>query len=301
MTRVAEQYNSTFKSFNMKPLTVFLFMFFSLTMFSQKKDAIYLWPGKVPGELNEKRTPLFDIPQKDDVLRCTEVTDPLVEIWLPEPGRGNGSAVIICPGGGYKILAYDKEGTEIAAWLNKLGFVAFVLQYRIPDKKEGALQDVQRAIRLVRNNAQKWNINPEKVGVMGFSAGGSLSARASILFNKRTYPPIDKPDSLSCRPSFTMLIYPAYLDQGPGLTLTPELELNKDVPPIFIFQTADDQYGNSALVMAGSLRNAKLPVELHILPAGGHGYGLRSSSYAGETWTLLAEKWLRNVVKVFNN
>ena len=140
-----------------------------------------------------------------------------------------------------------------------MGFTAFVLQYRIPQKREGALQDVQRALRIVRNNSQKWNLNPEKIGVMGFSAGGSLSARASTLFNKKTYPPVDNADSLSCRPSFTMLIYPAYLDEGQNLTLTPELALSKDVPPVFIFQTADDPYGNSALVMAGALRNAKLP------------------------------------------
>ena len=127
---------------------------------------------------------------------------------------------------------------------------------------------------------------------MGFSAGGSLSARASTNFNKKTYVPVDNLDSLSCRPSFTMLIYPAYLDQGPNLTLTPELELSKDVPPIFIFQTADDPYGNSALVMAGALRNAKLPVELHLLSTGGHGYGLRPGKIAAETWPVLAEKWL---------
>ena len=174
-----------------------------------------------------------------------------------------------------RILAYDLEGTEIAAWLNKIGFTAFVLQYRIPNKKEGALQDAQRAIRIVRDNSKKWNVSPDRIGIMGFSAGGSLSARASILFNKKTYSPVDKSDSLSCRPSFTMLIYPAYLDEGPGLSLTPELKLNKDVPPIFIFQTSDDPYGNSALVMASALRNAKLPVEMHLLPEGGHGYGVR--------------------------
>ena len=107
---------------------------------------------------------------------------------------------------------------------------------------------------------------------MGFSAGGSLTARASTLYNKQSYSPVDKADSLSCRPSFSMLIYPAYLDQGPELSLTPELKLSGDMPPIFIFQTSDDQYGNSAIVMAQSLRNDKLSVELHLLPVGGHGY-----------------------------
>src|SRR5665647_363248 len=276
---------------------IFILIFLSVSAFSQKNELIYLWPGKVPGEPKEKQTPSVDASRKDNVLRYSEVTNPAMEVFLPDAAKRNGSAVIVCPGGGYKILAYDLEGTEIAAWLNNLGFTAFVLQYRIPDKKEGTLQDVQRAMRIVRDNSQKWNISPEKIGVMGFSAGGSLSARASTLFNKRTYPPVDKSDSLSCRPSFTMLIYPAYLDQGPNLSLTPELELNKNVPPIFIFQTADDPYGNSALVMASALRNAKLPVELHLLSIGGHGYGLRPGKVAPETWPILAEKWLNSVLK----
>jgi Esterase/lipase len=282
----------------MKNLFVFLpLLLLSISTNAQKREIIYLWSGKVPGELKEKQPPVIDTSKNDKIIRFDEVTNPAIEVFLPDKAINNGSAVIVCPGGGYKILAYDLEGTEIAGWLNKLGFTAFVLQYRIPDKKEGALQDVQRAMRIVRNNSQKWNIDPEKIGVMGFSAGGSLSARASTLFNKKTYPPVDKSDSLSCRPSFTMLIYPAYLDQGPNLTLTPELDLNKDVQPIFIFQTADDPYGNSALVMAGALRNAKLPVELHFLSTGGHGYGLRQGKVAAETWPLLAEKWLGVILK----
>lgn len=278
-------------------LTILLLVSLSMTTFSQKNDLIYLWPGKVPGELKEKQPPAWAESKNDNIIRFSEVTNPAVEIFLPEPSKKNGSAVIVCPGGGYQILAYDLEGTEIAVWLNKMGFAAFVLQYRIPEKKEGALQDVQRAIRTVRSNSQKWSINPEKIGVMGFSAGGSLSARATTLFNKKTYPAVDKTDSTSCRPSFTMLIYPAYLDQGANHTLTPELVLSKDVPPVFIFQTADDPYGNSALVMAGAMRDAKLPVELHLLASGGHGYGLRPGKIAGETWPVLAEKWLGTVLK----
>jgi len=281
----------------MKKLFTLILIMCSLTSFSQKKEMIYLWPEKVPGEMKEKQPPVFAASENDKIIRYSEVTNPAVEVFLPDPAVKNGSAVIVCPGGGYQILAYDLEGTEIAAWLNRLGYTAFVLQYRIPDKKAGALQDVQRAIRIIRNNSKKWDIDAEKIGVMGFSAGGSLSARASTLFNKRTYTPVDKSDSLSCRPSFTMLIYPAYLDQGPDLSLTPELELSKEVPPVFIFQTADDPYGNSALVMAGALRNAKLLVELHLLNTGGHGYGLRPGKIAAETWPILAEKWLKTTLK----
>ncbi len=272
-------------------------MGFSLAAFPQKKEIIYLWPGKVPDEKKEKLPPVIVTSQKDKIIRYDEVTNPAIEVFRPDNPIKNSAAVVICPGGGYNILAYDLEGTEIAAWLNRLGYTAFVLQYRVPDNKAGALQDVQRAIRVVRKNAPQWELNPEKIGVMGFSAGGSLSARASVLFNKKTYSPVDDSDSLSCRPSFTMLIYPAYLDEGPNFTLTPELELNKDVPPVFIFQTADDPYGNSALVMAGALRAAKIPMELHMLNSGGHGYGLRPGKTAAETWPVLAEKWLGTILK----
>jgi acetyl esterase/lipase len=279
----------------MKHLFTFILILFSGSSFSQKKDIIYLWPGKVPGEVKEKMEPVLDPARKANEVRYAEVTNPVVEVFLPEASLNNGSGVIVCPGGAYRILSYDKEGTEIAAWLNKLGYAAFVLQYRIPDKKEGALQDAQRAIRIIRSNSARWNIDPENIGIMGFSAGGSLSARTSTLY--KTYSPVDNADSLSCRPAFSLLIYPAYLDQGENKTLTPELKLTKETPPIFIFQTADDQYGNSALVMAGALRDAKLPVELHILATGGHGYGLRPGKPAPDTWPVLAEKWLKNVIK----
>ncbi len=280
----------------MKQILITVLLLLSVSCLSQKKELIYLWPGKVPGELKEKQPPVIDTARKDDVLRYSEVTNPAIEVWPADPKLNNGAAVIVCPGGAYRILSYDKEGTEIAAWLNSLGYSAFVLQYRIPEKKEGALQDAQRALRVVRQNAAKWKIDPEKTGIMGFSAGGSLSARTSTLFSKRTYGPVDTADSLSCRPSFAMLIYPAYLDQGENRSLTPELLLTKETPPMFIFQTADDTYGNSALVMTTALRDAKLPVELHVLPSGGHGYGLRPVSLAATTWPVLAENWLNRIL-----
>lgn len=271
--------------------------FLFLNVNAQKKEVIYLWPGKVPGEQKEKLPPVISSPGADNVIRYEEVTNPLIEVYLPEASANKGAGVVVCPGGAYRILAYNKEGTEIAEWLNRLGYAAFVLQYRVPDKREGALQDAQRAIRIVRANASRWNIDPGKVGIMGFSAGGSLSARSATQFNRRTYTPVDKTDSLSCRPAFALLIYPAYLDQGPGNTLTPELTLTPETPPFFIFQTADDTYGNSAIVMTGALRMAKIPVELHVLPSGGHGYGLRPGKEAAETWPLLAEKWLKKITE----
>jgi acetyl esterase/lipase len=282
----------------MKHLLTALLLLLSMSSFSQNKELISVWPGKVPGEIKEKSAAVIAPTMNDNVLRISEVTDPKIEIWLSDPKISNGASVIVCPGGGYRRLAYDKEGTEIAGWINKMGYSAFVLQYRVPDKIEGALQDIQRAMRIVRKNALKWNLDSEKIGVIGFSAGGGLCARASTLYNKKTYAPVDIADSLSCRPSFTMLIYPAYLDQGPNNSLTPELELNKNTPPIFLFQTADDFVGNSSLVMASALRSAKLPVELHYLATGGHGYGLRSGNSAAEEWPKLAANWMQKIINL---
>lgn len=132
---------------------------------------------------------------------------------------------------------------------------------------------------------------------MGFSAGGDLSVRASVKYNLKTYTPVDKSDSLTCRPDFTLPIYPAYLDQGENRTLNPGLKVTKETPPMFIFQAADDGLANSSLVMAGALRDAKVPVELHLVPKGGHGYGLRPGNPAAETWPPLAEKWLISTLR----
>ncbi|HEX2976807.1 MAG TPA: alpha/beta hydrolase [Bacteroidales bacterium] len=280
----------------MKNLLIVLCMMISSLSIAQKNEIVYLWPGQVPGETKPKNAPVADASKNDGVYRIAEITNPAMEVYRANPQGSNKAAVIVCPGGGYNILAWDKEGTEIAAWLNKQGITAFVLQYRVPQKKQGALQDIQRALSIVRSEPGKYNIDPGKIGVIGFSAGGSLSARASTRFMSREYKPIDNIDSVSCKPDFAMLIYPAYLDQGPELTLTPELTLSKEVCPMFLFQTADDPYGNSSIVMAGALRKQKIPVELHLMPKGGHGYGLRSGIPAAETWPVLAEKWLKTVL-----
>lgn len=273
----------------------FLLLIFSATTRAQGTDTIYLWPGEVPGATEAKHPPVLTTNTSGGVTRLTDVTDPALMVFKPK-GPGNGAGIIICPGGGYNILAIDKEGYEVAEWLNQLGFTAFVLQYRVPDKREPALYDLQRALRLVRSQAGDWQLDPHRLGVMGFSAGGSLAARASTRFSENTYTPVDKMDSLSSRPDFALLIYPAYLDEGKDRSLTPELRLSDDTPPQFLFGTADDRYGNSALVMAGALRDKKLPVTLHFLSEGGHGYGMRKGNIAAETWPGLAENWLRQLV-----
>jgi acetyl esterase/lipase len=273
-------------------IVALFFLLFTINGFSQNREIIHLWPGQVPGETEAKHPPVQTDNTSGNVKRISDITDPVLVVYSADKKNNNGAGVIVCPGGGYNILAVDKEGYEIAEWLNSLGFSAFVLQYRVPKKQEGALQDAQRAIRIVRGNAKKWALNPDKLGIMGFSAGGSLSARASTMYDENTYPEIDKTDDLSCRPSFTLLIYPAYLDAGENRSLTPELTVNENTPPTFIFQTADDRLANSALVYTTALRDSKVPVELHLLPTGGHGYGMRTGNSAAETWPGLAEKWL---------
>ncbi len=276
---------------------VLLGIFVSLHAFAGDSTIVHLWPGDVPGEKDTKHPAIVTDNHQGNVIRLTDVTDPTLTIFTPEKSKANGAAVLVCPGGGYKILAINLEGYAIAHWLTQQGITAFVLQYRVPDKQAGALQDAQRAMRIIRAHAAKWDIHPDQIGIMGFSAGGSLSARLSTEYEKQLYKPVDPADRLSARPDFTLLIYPAYLNKGPNHTLTPELKVDKEkTPPMFIFQTADDPYGQSSLVMAEALRENKIPVELHLYPKGGHGYGLRNNNPAGATWPGLAEKWLKETL-----
>ena len=275
-------------------LCFFLIAMLSLSsvIHAQAGNTIYLWPNEVPGGKEAKHAPIQTGNTQGNVIRLTDITNPAFIVFEPVKQNNSGAGIIICPGGGYSILSIDKEGTEIAEWFNELGYVAFVLQYRVPKKELGALNDIQRAIRIVRVQSEKYNLDTDRIGVMGFSAGGSLCARASTLFTEDSYPKADDIDNLSCRPDFSMLIYPAYLDRGNNRSLTPELEISDKTPPFFIFGTSDDSHGNSSLVMTTSLRDNNIPVELHLLAKGGHGYGLRSGNIAAETWPALAKNWL---------
>lgn len=246
-----------------------------------------IWPDKRPAEVVLKKGKMKQEMGDDGILRIQQMPVPTLQKF-PVVKSPKGKVVIVCPGGGYQILAVNHEGTEIAQWLNALGYTAYVLRYRVPDNREGALQDVQRAIRIARAE------NPGKqVGVMGFSAGASLTARAATRFQLPSYTATDETDTQSARPDFAALIYPAYMDEGEHHTLTPELTITEQTPPFFVFQTADDRYGNSALVISQALRNHKIPVQLHIYEKGGHGYGLRANlAEAASKWPKLMEEWL---------
>jgi acetyl esterase/lipase len=231
------------------------------------------------------------------VIRLTDITTPTIKIFKPK--NANGTAIIVCPGGGYGILAIDLEGTEICTWLNSIGVTGILLKYRVPAppgklRYELPLQDAQRAIGLVRFNAEKWGIKPDHIGIMGFSAGGHLSALVSHSYSKRTYEPVDAADELSCRPDFTILIYPAYLiDPKEAGNLASEIKVNENTPPTFIMQTEDDPINvENALYYYLALKKYKVPAEMHLYPAGKHGYGIRNKQGGISACPQLIEKWL---------
>ncbi|MEM7374136.1 MAG: alpha/beta hydrolase [Bacteroidota bacterium] len=264
---------------------------------AQSSEVLYIWPDKVPGEAGPKHDPVQTENTSGNVMRITDITNPALLMFRPDPLKDRKAGIIVCPGGGYNILAIDKEGYEIAEWLAEQGFHAFVLQYRVPQKQLGALADLQRSLRIVRSQAADKGLDVDKVGVLGFSAGGHLCASASTRFDSAVYDAADPIDTLSCRPDFALLVYPAYLDRGEQNSLSPDLVLTPQTPPMFLFATADDRHANSSLVMASALRWAGISVECHLLPAGGHGYGMRSGNSAAETWPQLAKTWLQEVIK----
>lgn len=272
---------------------------------------ILLWPGAAPGDpadiggaerdstKDDEKTP----PNKRGVIRLAHVSKPTLTVFKPAADKDTGTAVVVCPGGGYSILAYNMEGTEICQWLNSVGVTGVLLKYRVPvrpgtERYAPPLQDVQRAIGLVRQHATEWKIDAKKVGVMGFSAGGHLSAVVSNQNAERTYPAVDDADKQPCRPDFAMLIYPAYLVGKTETTkLAPELPVTKNTPPTFIAMTQDDPVKvEGAYAYALALKAVKVPAELHIYATGGHGYGMRPGDHPVSTeWPKRAAEWMKSM------
>lgn len=247
-----------------------------------------IWLKSMPSMAAKDRKAAESEADSVNGTKVTRVTNPTLEAFMPVEGTSNGHAVIVCPGGAYHQLAYQKEGQEIAQWLAKQGYNAYVLAYRVPDNREGALQDLQRAIRVLRH------LGAKDVGVIGFSAGASLACRAATNWKQPAYAVKDKAiDTLSCRPDFAMLIYPAYLNEGEGGTLSPDLHVEADTPPMFVFGSQDDTWysGPSCKTILKAMQEANAPIELHYLNKAGHGYGMRRG--AGLIWPALAEHWLK--------
>jgi len=271
---------------------VTLFLISISLQLSAQTDSLYLWPNAVPGESSPKKEPV-PTTLEDGSIRVIEVTNPFLAVFKPDPAVKNGKAIIVCPGGAYVRLAVHKEGYTTAEWLSRLGYTVFVLHYRVPNKRDGALQDLQRALKIVRSEAKLYGIDAGKIGAMGFSAGAHLVARAGMTEPSQTYPGQDAADKQSGAPDRMIIIYPGYLDGGPNHSLTPDLKAKASTVDTFIFQTMDDGSAYSSFALATALRDARANVELHMLPQGGHGYGMYPGNKAAETWPKLLEVWLK--------
>lgn len=269
--------------------------------------AVPIWPKGAPGdsgvsgEERDTTKPTDNMVAGSRVARIGNVSTPTIAIYRAPKAKDTGAAVVVFPGGGYSILAMDLEGVEVCEWLNSIGVTGVLLKYRVPARQgrprwAAPLQDAQRAVGIVRSRAGELGLRPDRIGVLGFSAGGHLAAAVSTNFD-RTYDRVDASDAVSCRPDFTLLIYPAYLTvKDEGDKVSPELKIGKDTPPTFLTQTEDDGVRvETSLFYYAALRLARVPAEMHLYPSGGHGYGLRRTEKTVTTWPSRAEEWLRSL------
>lgn len=270
---------------------------------------IPIWPGTSPdASLQHLTRPesAYDTltPKGKPLVWVRNVSQPTMTVYLPK-GKNTGVAMVVFPGGGYNELAMNLEGTEICDWLTSQGITAILLKYRVPLKKTEpytepsplALEDAQRTLGLVRFHAAEWHIDPHKIGVIGFSAGGHMVAAVSTHFDKRLYPPVDAADQESCRPDFAIACYPGHLwDSDKGFKLNPNVPVTANTPPTFIVMAEDDHVDHveQALTYYIALKNAGVPAEMHLYAQGGHGFGLRSG-FPISGWPQLVETWLKTI------
>jgi acetyl esterase/lipase len=244
-------------------------------------------------------------------LDVEQVSRPTMTIYPPK-GRNTGVAMVVFPGGGYSVLAIDLEGTEVCDWMTSRGITCVLLKYRVPDsgpayhddcecnihpKAPTALEDAQRTLGLVRFHAAEWHIDPHKIGVLGFSAGGHLVANISTHFAQRSYTPVDVADNVSCRPDFAVAIYPGHMTENTTkeFELNPEIPVTANTPPTFLLQSEDDNVDGvkQSLVYYIALQKAGVPVEMHLYAQGGHAFGLRRTKFPATRWPELVETWLQ--------
>src|SRR5438128_6743057 len=289
---------------------------------------VRIWPGTAPDAQPAEGPEYYTKDTKDPkdlvagkpVVMVENVSQPTMTVYPPD-GKNTGIAVVVFPGGGYVDLAIDLEGTEVCDWLTSKGITGVLLKYRVPGsgphrdpqvnpqvqnqvdpKAPMALEDAQRTVGLVRFHAEEWHIDPHKIGVLGFSAGGHLVADISTHFEERSYPAVDAADKESCRPDFAVALYPGHLCNWPGhpcsdetFGLNPHIHVTKQTPPTFLLQAEDDHVDNvnQSLVYYMALKNAGVPVEMHLYAEGGHGFGLRHTKFPITAWPQLMETWLR--------
>jgi acetyl esterase/lipase len=302
---------------------------------SEGHTQIPIWPGAAPDPQPVKGPETEETTGKDDLVAgkpwvaVSNVTRPTMTVYSPT-GKNTGAAVVVFPGGGYQVLAIDLEGSEVCDWLTPRGITCVLLKYRVTDvgpyPKSGpfpespmALEDAQRTMGLVRFHAAEWHIDPHKIGVLGFSAGGHLTAAISTHFEKRLYPPVDEADKESCRPDFAVTLYPGHLSlsaaewdatQGTkkfvvphpanadkDLWLNPEVPVTSQTPPTFLLQAEDDHVDSvdDSLSYYIALKKAGVPVEMHLYAHGGHAFGLRPTKFPITKWPQLVETWLATI------
>jgi acetyl esterase/lipase len=279
---------------------------------ADQPTVIEIWPGKVPDETGTigperwRMSPQLDRTQvevTESTRMLTDVTKPTLTIYRATPNKNTRTAMVICPGGGYWDLYWQLEGEEVAEWLNSLGVTGVILKYRVPrrpDEPKGEparrpLQDAQRAVSLLRSKAKELSIDPNRIGIVGFSAGGHLAIATATSFEKRTYDPIDEVDQVSCRPDFAILAYPGYLKAKDKDELASGLRIPAGTPPVFLAHGGDDLISppEQSLVLFLALKHAGVPAELHIYATAAHDFGVRPSSHPCSTWTQSCASWLR--------
>jgi len=276
---------------------------------------VSLWPGTAPGTDATTSPETREYPASawvagKPVLILGNVSQPALTFYPPTvegkdrdaTGKDGYPVVIVFPGGGYNILAYDLEGTEVCHWLNRIHVACVLLKYRVPHsgpypKSPAALQDAQRAVGLLRQHASDWKIDTKRVGVLGFSAGGHLTAALAGHSTSRLYPLVDAADGLSCRPDFQLLIYPAYLSESDGsLEVAPTIQPPSDAPPTFLVQAEDDPvHVENSIAYFEALKRKNVSAEMHLYAKGGHGYGLRPTQLPVTEWTTYAAHWLESI------
>ena len=272
--------------------------------------AVELWPGKVPGDEGiegEENARIHDsrFPGIGKTRLITNVTRPSIKVCLPTADRNTGTAMVICPGGGYHDLFWDLEGEEVAAWLNEQGLAGIILKYRCPRRPGdtvgvpplGPQLDAQRAISTVRSRAKEWRIHPGRIGIGGFSAGGHLSLATAIGFGERKYEPIDEIDEVSCRPEFSVPCYSGYLKSKDAEEVSEGIQIPADTPPVFLAHASDDsesEVGHSVIAYL-ALHRAGVPTEMHVYATGEHDFGVRQGDGPPSSWPHLMLRWLRSM------
>jgi acetyl esterase/lipase len=272
------------------------------SLFAAEPIQLKLWPQGAPEKPGFKSEPEKKIVKEpsDGVVRLTNVTEPMITVFKPE--KPNGTSVLVCPGGGYSILAYEHEGSQVCEFLNQHGVTGILLKYRVPrrdpaDPSREPLQDAQRAMGLIRHRATEWGIKPDRVGILGFSAGGHLTVMTALHANDRTYTTDPAMDVEDATPNFAIPVYPAYLtEKNSGFELLPEFKVTAKSPPMCLIHAGDDRItaAGSALIYL-EYKKQNIPAELHIYAKGGHGFGMKKNGEPVNEWPARVIEWMRSM------